>query len=222
MAAPQELAPTGLEVSGLYIVDNARIWGAEPRDHLDIDFDGIAGDRHAGLTRTMQNYESAHLRGMTIANDKHVSLVSEDDMVEIAEMLGLDIATVEERAEEPIAQYMARRLAANMLITGAALNELATPGLILAFGDTTESVRAAIRITEYNAPCKKPHINLINHLRAIDLQLSGNDFEEQKERFKEIAAGRRGWVASTYVAGEIAVGNSLFSHRPVAIPPKGE
>lgn len=213
----QQLQATGIEVSGLYIVGDGAIWEAEPRSSLDIDFDGIAGDRHAELTRVMQPYESEQMRKLVVANDKHVSLVSGEDMVEIATGMDLDISKVEERSELSIEHFVAKALAANILVSGEYLNNIALPGLILAFCSDPGEVKSAVRVTEYNAPCQKPLTNMLASLRSLDLSLGG-DFVSQKERFKEVAAARRGWVGSVYIAGSIEIGDRIYTHTPVVRP----
>lgn len=54
----------------------------------------------------------------------------------------------------------------------------------------------------------------MSSLGKIGLTLPG-EFSEQKEKFKNVAAHKRGWVGSVYRTGHIAVGHTLFTHQPV-------
>ena len=216
---PQSLKHTGLEVSALYVIGTGNIWSVEPHDEILLDWTGVQGDRHWGMTRQMQSYESEQLGKLIVANDKQLSLVSETDMREVAEALDLRIDLVEERAETQITKFMAEQMAANLLVveTSSTLNDIAGNGVVITFGDNTNDVSSAMRLTEYNEPCKKPFINLLTSLGKIGLVLPG-EFDEQKERFKIVSADRRGWVGSVYRAGRIATGQLLFTHQPVQLP----
>lgn len=215
----QSLEYAGLEVSALYVIGSEKIWTAQPYDEITLDWAGIPGDRHFGMTRIMQPYESEQLSKLKIANDKQLSVVSEIDMREVAEELDLPIDTIEERAEKPIVNFMAEQFAANLLVveTDNTLNDIAGVGVVATFGKNPDDVSSAMRITEYNEPCKKPLINLLSSLGKIGLVLPG-EFDEQKERFKKASASRRGWVGSVYKAGRIATGHLLFTHQPVQLP----
>jgi hypothetical protein len=214
----QSLAPTGLEVSGLHIIGHEkRIWGIEVVNTLSMDLFGIPGDRHSGQTRVVQPYESVELAGHKTANDKQVSIVGESDMQEIADQFDLPSDQIEERAEMTIAQFMAQQLAANVLVGGASLNEKADQGTLFVFGPNAQDVRSIVRLTEYNEPCKKPLIKLLDSLGRLGLK-PDRDFDTMKERFKSVASTRRGWVASVHQTGHIAIGHSVFTHQPVDVP----
>lgn len=53
-------------------------------DQLTVDFAGISGDYHAGLTRKSASREPCYPRGTEIRNDRRVTIVSPDELGEPA------------------------------------------------------------------------------------------------------------------------------------------
>ncbi len=215
----QPLATTGIQISALYTIGEQTLWEAVPSEKLQLDSDGIPSDRHHGAMRTMQRYESVHLAGRSIANDKQVSIVDSSDMRVIVEQLDLPVDALCERTSSGIAEFMAEQLAANVLVssTDVSLNDAAAIGVILGFGSAEEEISAAIRLTEYNKPCKKPVTRMLNSLSTLGLEPDG-DVSSFRERFMSASVDRRGWVASVYMPGTIAVGDVAFLHRPTLLP----
>lgn len=199
------LAPQpSFEVSGVYRFDNQEAWGAESLNDVDLEFEGILGDRHYGLTRVVPWYENEALARSVVFNDKSISIVSAQDMKAVAEGLNLAISMIEERAELNIAHFMTQVFAANALLNtrGPSLNNTLTAGALVAFADAFSShfsdQKTVIKATEYNNPCKKPFSKLLEALRQIGLRP-----EEESavlyDKYKEVARYRRmGWFGSCY------------------------
>lgn len=105
---------------------------------LECRFDGIAGDCHAGLTRqsdsrTLQLYR----RGTAIRNVRQVTLVSAEELAEIASLLG-------------IPEVRPEWLGANLMATGIPELTLLPPSTRLQFPSGCTLV-----VDMENAPCRQ-------------------------------------------------------------------
>ncbi|HHZ09758.1 MAG TPA: molybdenum cofactor sulfurase, partial [Rhizobiales bacterium] len=56
---------------------------------IDLGFDGIAGDFHAGLTRRSGGREPWYPRGTEIRNERQLSIVAADELAQIAAGMGI-------------------------------------------------------------------------------------------------------------------------------------
>lgn len=150
-------------------------------DRLALTLDGIPGDSHAGPTRTAGAREPWHPRGALIKNDRQLSILSVEELAEIAAGLGL-------------ADLPAGWIGANMVVCGLPNLSRVAPmtRLIGASG-------ATLAVTAYNAPCRQSG-------RAV-AERSGEPSHEF--RFVKAAHGKRGLVAYVERAGEIVVGETL-------------
>lgn len=221
MSNSQRMQETDLRVVGIYrlVGGDETSWETEDLERVNMSFQGMAGDRHEGTTRTVRGYESSTMRGNTVANDKQLSWVSAQDMIEIAEGLDLPIEQIEDRTLAPIYEFMAQNLGANILFlsqTRLDLNELMHPGLILGFGTPiVEKYSPALKTTEYNNACSKP-INSIRR-RLGEMGLSHDlPLEDFKTIFKNgVGKTRRGWIGSVYKEGSLILGSCVNLHEPV-------
>ncbi len=216
----ESLHPTGLEIKSLYVISEGSPWVAEECDRVIMSDQGFVGDRHAGHERHIRRYESSELAGLAIKNDKQISFVADTDMQAIAADIELPAREIEEKSGDSIEQFMARQLAANILLkaSGHGLNNVLAPGATLVFGDSAPHIsRPTIRITEYNNPCRQPVTQIIRSFSEFGI----NDSRTQKElgaQFMEVAAARRGWVGWVLSPGTLAVGQAVHIHVPV-LPP---
>lgn len=144
-------------------------------------FGGIAGDLHAGATRGADARTPWHPRGTPIANTRQISLVSEEDLAEIAARL--EIAAVDPAL-----------LGANLVLADAPALTATLPGTRLLFPSG-----ATLFVTEANAPCRQPARKLAEAHGIASLA----------ERFVPAARGKRGLVALVEREGAIVVGDSL-------------
>jgi MOSC domain len=107
-------------------------------NQLDLRFEGIAGDFHAGLTRksdvrTLKQYP----RNTDIRNVRQVTIVSEEELLEIAEAMGIPEAKPE-------------WLGANMVTSGIPDLTLITPSSRLQFPSG-----ATLVVDMENQPCRQ-------------------------------------------------------------------
>ena len=159
---------------------------ARPVSHLDLTFQGLAGDRHAGATRLSDARTPWHPRGTPIANTRHVSLVSIEECALVAEALGLP-------SLDPAL------LGANV-VTGAleGLTQL-PPGTRLQFPSG-----ATIFVTEPNPPCRQPGRKIAAAFGDPALEFA----------FPKRAMGLRGIVGLVEREGPIAAGDAIRVLRP--------
>ena len=75
-------------VDGCYVADMTT-FASHPVDELTVDFGGVVGDRHAGRTRRSSQWEPWHKRGTEIRHDRQITIVSPDELAEVAAAMGI-------------------------------------------------------------------------------------------------------------------------------------
>lgn len=170
---------------GSVLTDDREELAAPARDALDLTFEGIAGAFHAGLTRpSCSRVMSQYKRGTPIKNERQLSIVSQEEIDEIAAKMG-------------IASIDPSRLGATMVIKG-----------IPDFSHVPPSSRlqapsgATVTIDMENRPCQFP---------AKSLRKEHGD---AAKGFKPAAADKRGVTAWVAAEGRVAVGDVLTLHVP--------
>jgi hypothetical protein len=165
-----------------------------PEPRLELDFGGVLGDRHHGLTRLSDTRQLRHYpRGTMIRNRRQLSLVSVDELAEIADRLGLPHL-------EP------GWLGANLLVDGVPdLSALPIGSRLLFAGG------AGLVCEGVNHPCRLPAEVVQSHF----------PWSRAQAGFVKAAYGRRGIVASVEVPAPIAAGEALTVARPDVPNPPG-
>jgi hypothetical protein len=154
-------------------------------ERLSLRLDGLAGDRHAGFARASSSREPWYPRGTPIRNDRQLSILSAEELAEIARRLGLmDV--------DP------RWIGANLVVEGIPRVSFLPRGTRLVAG------AAAIHVEDQNAPCRIAGRSLARHAGRDDLELG---FPREAKRL-------RGVVASIERAGDIAIGDTVTAHVP--------
>src|SRR5436190_10259640 len=126
---------TGGRIAGLYVGDSKGTV-KRPVSSLLLTMDGIEGDAHAGRTQKTGAREPAFRRGTTVANTRQLSLVSIEELNEIASRLG-------------VTHIDPAWMAANIATEGAGpITQLPLGTLLRA------SSGACIYIAELNSPCR--------------------------------------------------------------------
>lgn len=167
-------------VSSLLVADGSGfVSRAVPR--LDLTFEGLAGDRHAGPTRAADARTPWHPRGTRIANTRHVSIVSVEECALVAEELGLP-------GLDP------GLLGANLVIEGLEGLTQRPPGTRLQFPSG-----ATVFITEPNAPCRQPGRKIAEAHGDPALEFA----------FPKLAIGLRGVVGLVEREGALAIGDAI-------------
>lgn len=167
-------------VSSLLIADGGDfVSRAVPR--LDLTFEGLAGDRHAGPTRAADARTPWHPRGTRIANTRHVSVVSVEECALVAEALGLP-------------DLDPSLLGANLVSEGLEGLTQLPPGTRLQFPSG-----ATIFVTEPNPPCRQPGRKIAAAFGDPALEFA----------FPKLAMGLRGVVGLVEREGAIALGDVI-------------
>lgn len=161
----------------------------EPVDALHLGFTGIEGDHHEGLTRQSGGREPWYKRGTEIRNERQLSLVSPDELAEIAQQMELP----EVRAEW---------IGANLLIAEVPHFSMLPAGTLMFFeGGVT------LKVDAQNGPCMDAGRSIAHHAgtsQAITASLL----------FPKVAKRLRGLVAWVEKPGVIADGEAVSLRLP--------
>lgn len=158
---------------------------SDAQEALDLTFEGVAGARHAGLTRaSCVRVSSQYPKGTAIRNERQLSILSAEELDEIAASLGLE-------ALDPA------RLGASLVVKGIPDFSHVPPSsrLLAASG-------ASLVIDMENRPCQIP-------ARSIEAVHPGHG-----KGFKAAATGKRGVTAAVASEGRIVLGDHLSLHVP--------
>ncbi len=154
----------------------------EAVDTLTLTYEGIPGDRHAGLLRDSGAREPWYPRGTEMRNERQLSLLADDELAAVA----LDMN---------IPHLKPEWIGGNIVISGIPHFSLLPPRTLLIFdGGVT------IRIDGDNGPCRLSG-------RSIAAQFDGR--EDLEMAFPKVARHRRGLVGWVEREGIIRPGESL-------------
>lgn len=170
---------------GAVMTDDRDALMAPRRDRLDLTFAGIDGAFHAGLTRpSCSRVKSQYPRNTTIRNERQLSIVSAEELDQIAAQMGIP-------SVDPA------RLGATMVLRG-----------IPDFSHVPPSSRlqapsgATVTVDMENRPCIFP---------AKSLRVEHGD---AALGFKAAATGRRGVTAWVAAEGHVSLGDRMTLHIP--------
>jgi hypothetical protein len=154
---------------------------------IQAEFEGLNGDKHAGLTRLSDGRTPHYPRGTVIRNDRQVSLVSVEELAEIAQRM---------KVEALLPDW----LGANMLIQGIPDLTRILPSARMYF-----SQGAVLYISGENKPCIHPG-------KVIQAQYP--DQSALENSFVTAALHRRGLVAVVENPGTITPGDEVQVEVP--------
>jgi len=182
------LKPTGLEARVVWlgrVADRAANLLAEPLEAVDLSFAGIAGEAHGGLTRpSCSRVVAQHPKGSEIRNVRQLSILSAEEMADIAARMGAD-------ALDPA------WLGVSLVVEGIPDFTHVPPSSRL-----QAASGATLVVDMENRPCHLPAPVIEAHIPGVGA------------RFKAAAAGRRGVTAWVEREGRIAIGDMLRLHIP--------
>ncbi|MGH6759985.1 MAG: MOSC domain-containing protein [Phyllobacterium sp.] len=156
---------------------------------LDLSFEGIKGDYHAGLTRKSGGREPWYPRGTEMRNERQLSILAPDELARIADGLGL-------------ARVKAEWMGGNILIDGIAHLSMLPPRTLLFFeGGVT------LRVDGQNGPCKFTG-------KVVAERGSADDVAQTSLDFVKVAKRLRGLVAWVEKPGIIHRGEKVDARLP--------
>lgn len=156
---------------------------------LEITFEGILFDHHAGLTRKAGGREPWYPRGTEMRNERQISLVAPDELQAAANDMG-------------IPEILPEWMGANIVVSGIPNFSMLPPRTLLFFeGGVT------IKIDGQNAPCRVTG-------KAIAAGVGASDFEGTAQGFKDAAKRRRGLVGWVEKPGAIEAGEKITLRLP--------
>ncbi len=153
-----------------------------PVASLELGYEGIAGDRHAGLLRPSGAREPWYPNGTEMRNERQLSILGDDELAEVAVVLG-----IERLAPEWIG--------GNLMLSGIPHVSLLPPRTMLMFeGGVT------IRIDGDNGPCRISGRAVAAHTGRPEMEFAFVKAAKHKR-------GCLGWVerAGTIMPGEAVV-----------------
>ena len=154
-----------------------------------VTFEGFDGDKHAGFTRDADGRTPHYPRGTRIRNDRQVSLVSEEDLAQIAAELGVPLIEPE-------------WLGANLLVSRIPQFTLLPPATRLCFAEGV-----VLAVSGENAPCLGPGKVIARQYPHLT-----------PSRFPKAALHRRGLVAVVEKPGVVRAGESVVAEIPDLTP----
>jgi hypothetical protein len=156
-----------------------------PTDKLDLSFAGITGDMHGGLTRKSDSRSlKQYPRNTDIRNVRQVTIVSEEELADIAKTMAIPEAKAE-------------WLGANLVTTGIPDLTLLTPSTRLQFPSG-----ATLVVDMENHPCRQVADVFVEH------------HPEASAGFVEAAWNKRGLTAWVEREGVIRVGDTIVTWIP--------
>lgn len=173
-------------VDGCFVADRSD-FASHPVDALTLDFTGVVGDRHAGGTRRATVFEPWHQRGSDIRNDRQVTIVSVEELREVA-------------AAMLIAELRPEWIVANLALSGVPRLSALPPGTRLVFDDGP-----VLFVEGENDPCRMSGASVGRHYPERD----GFDL-----LFPKVGKHRRGLTASVDAAGTIRPGAAVEVRVP--------
>lgn len=175
-------------LAGLYASLDGEL-ASQPVESLDLTYEGIAGDRHGGLTRQSGGREPWYPRGTEMRNERQLSLVCADELARAAKAM-----EIERIAPEWIG--------ANMVLSGIKdLSKLPPRTLLFFEGGAT------IKIDGQNAPCRFAGDEIAKNYPDHNAKALALAFPKR-------AAGLRGLVGWVEKPGTVRAGQSVTVQVP--------
>ena len=167
------------------VADSDADISAEPRETVEVGWEGFDGDCHSGLTRpACVRVKRQHPQGTEIRNTRQISIVSAEELAAIAEAMGLE-------------QVAPEWLGASMVVNGVPDFTLIPPATRLVFENGV-----CLTVDTENAPCALPAKVIERYHPGV-----GRSFPEK-------ARNKRGVTAWVERPGALAIGDRARLHVP--------
>lgn len=155
------------------------------RDTIEVELDGIVGDRHRGIARTAWAGDK-QAEGRRRRNERQWSAVSVEELEQVSDEMDL---------AEPLTPA---RVGANLCLRGIAELSRLPKGTLLKFPSGAELV-----VEEYNPPCRDMGAQIATDYRTR----TGGTLQDTA--FSKAAKLRRGLVGVVEVPGSISAGDEV-------------
>ncbi|MER8722728.1 MOSC domain-containing protein [Mesorhizobium sp. M1027] len=151
-------------------------------DMLQLGFDGIDGDFHAGTTRRSGGREPWYPRGTEMRNERQLSIMAADELAIVAERMG-------------VAEIKPEWIGANLVIEGLPHLSMLPSGTLLFFKGG-----ATVKVDAQNGPCRIAGRSVAEHAGMADVEAGALLFPKAAKRLRGLVA----WVEKpgTITAGE--------------------
>jgi MOSC domain-containing protein YiiM len=156
---------------------------------LQLGFDGIDGDFHAGATRRSGGREPWYPRGTEMRNERQVSIVAADELAVVAKRMGL-------------AEIKPEWIGANLVIEGVPHLSMLPSGTLLFFKNGV-----TIKVDAQNGPCRIAGRSVAENAGMADREAGALAFPKAAKRLRGLVA----WVEKP---GSITVGEEISVRVP--------
>ncbi len=172
--APVEIIPArklAAKVAALYVAPSDH-FQTRPVEALQLGFEGIDGDFHAGATRRSGGREPWYPRGTEMRNERQLSIVAADELAIVAGRMSL-------------AEIKPEWIGANLLMEGVPHLSMLPSGTLLFFkGGVT------IKVEAQNAPCRLSGRSIAENVGMADREAGALAFPKAAKRLRGLVA----WV----------------------------
>ncbi|MGD9915327.1 MAG: MOSC domain-containing protein [Rhizobiaceae bacterium] len=175
-------------VGGLYVAAG-KSFVTTPVDALELGFDGISGDVHAGATRRSGGREPWYRRGTPMRNERQLSIVAADELAVVAGRMGL-------------AEIRPEWIGANLVLDGIHRLSMLPAGTLLFFAGG-----ATVKVDFQNAPCRLAGRSVAENAGMADREAGALRFAKEAKRLR----GLVGWVEKP---GRITAGEAISVRIP--------
>jgi hypothetical protein len=171
------------------LVARGRDFVTETADALNLGFDGIEGDVHAGPTRRSGSREPWYPRNTEMRNERQLSVVASDELALVASRMAL-------------AEIKPQWIGANLVIDGVPRLSLLPAGTLLFFANGV-----TVKVDAQNGPCRIAGKSIAEHADMEDVAAGALLFPKAAKRLR----GLVGWVEKP---GTVAVGEKVSVRVP--------
>ena len=168
-------------VEGVFVVETEAV-ESTPKDEIHLTYAGVVGDRHEGLVRPSGAREPWYPRGTKMRNERQLSMLSVEELAEVAGDLRLP-------------SLPAEWIGANLSLSGVPHFSRLPPRTMLMFPSG-----ATIRIDGDNGPCRISGRSILAH---------HPDRSDVEFGFVKAAMGKRGLVGWVEREGAIRRGDEV-------------
>ncbi|ESX17169.1 MULTISPECIES: molybdenum cofactor sulfurase [unclassified Mesorhizobium] len=176
------------KVAALYVAPSNH-FQTRPVEALQLGFEGIDGDFHAGATRRSGGREPWYPRGTEIRNERQISIVAANELGVVAERMGL-------------AEIKPEWIGANLLIEGVPHLSMLPSGTLLFFRDGV-----TIKVDAQNGPCRLAGRSIAENAGMADPEAGALAFPKAAKRLRGLVA----WVEKP---GRMTTGEEISVRVP--------